>query len=136
MTSRSPFPRRQKQDEGSLAQRDNSEIAVRRRRRTTIVSRTGAMLGLGIGQSSAQQSRDTVTRRRKSTPGVDGSQDALVHSELDELPASLQRVGTRIRHERNVARRMTISKQKRRVRRQDNDCLARKSKRAGAGWVV
>ena len=60
---------------------------------------------------TTRRSLEGGTGRRVSASAADRTQGAQVRSELESLPASLQRVGTRIRQERDVARRMAATKQ-------------------------
>lgn len=94
-----------------LSQSQNATPTVRRRRRTTVGTRTQPSLGLATAPPTTRRSVDGGTTRRVSAPAADRNQAAQVRSELESLPASLQRVGTRIRQERHVARRMAATKQ-------------------------
>ncbi|KAH8894056.1 hypothetical protein GQ53DRAFT_839737 [Thozetella sp. PMI_491] len=78
--------------EGSRA--SEGPVTFRRRRRTTVGSRGQVPIG--------------VSGRRPSAPVAGDHRPSFKRSD-DDLPASLQRVGTRIREERTIARRMTMS---------------------------
>ena len=94
-----------------LSQSHNAPPTVRRRRRTTVGTRVEPSLGLAMVPPTTRRSLEGGTGRRVSASAADRTQGAQVRSELESLPASLQRVGTRIRQERDVARRMAATKQ-------------------------
>ncbi len=94
-----------------LSQSQNAPPTVRRRRRTTAGTRIEPSLGLATVRTTTRRSIEGRTGRRVSAPAADRNPGAQVRSELESLPASLQRVGTRIRQERDVARRMAATKQ-------------------------
>lgn len=81
----------------------SAPAALRRRRMTS----TGASSGLDRSVSVFRDGAMARRIRRKSSAGAQANQS---NTEGDELPVSLQRVGTRLKQERSRARGMSVAR--------------------------